>query len=43
MLVADMGKNLNNYKIGDIVSFKMDYMGAFRLMHSKYIEKRVVD
>lgn len=43
MVVADLGKNPNNYKIGDTISFRMDYMGAFRLMNSKYIEKRIVE
>lgn len=42
MLILDMGKNENNYKVGDTISFNMDYMGAFRLMSSKYIKKKVV-
>lgn len=43
MLVVDLGCNPNDYKVGDVISFRMDYMGAFRLMHSKYIGKKVVE
>lgn len=43
MVVVDLGKNPNNYKIGDTIAFRMDYLGAFRLMNSKYIGKRVVE
>ena len=41
MIVIDLGKNLNNYKIGDLIEFKLDYMGILRIMNSKYIEKKV--
>jgi predicted amino acid racemase len=47
MTVYTLGPNLNRvgrrlYQVGGSVHFKPDYMGAARLMHSKYIEKRVV-
>lgn len=43
MLVMDISKTNENYKVGDIVSFKMNYMGALRVMNSHYIEKRLKD
>lgn len=42
MIVIDLGKNKDKYKVGDLVEFKLDYMGMLRIMNSKYIEKRVV-
>lgn len=42
MLVVDLGNNAANYKVGDSITFQMDYMGAFRLMNSKYVGKRVI-
>lgn len=41
MLVIDLGENPRGYKTGDIISFKMRYMGALGLMNSFYIEKLV--
>jgi predicted amino acid racemase len=47
MAVYTLGADLDRagrrmYRVGEAVRFKPDYMGAARLMHSKYIEKRVV-
>ncbi len=39
MIVIDLKNNPNNYKVGDLLEFNMDYMGILRLMNSKYIEK----
>jgi len=41
MIVIDLGKNLNNYKVGDVLEFSMDYMGLLRILNSKYVEKRL--
>ncbi len=41
MLVLDLGNSSKNYKVGDLVSFRLKYMGALRLMNSDYIEKQV--
>jgi predicted amino acid racemase len=41
MIVIDLGENKMNYKVGDLVEFKLDYMGILRIMNSKYIEKKV--
>ena len=42
MLVVDIGDSVRNYKVGDLVSFKLKYMGALGLLNSDYIEKRLV-
>ena len=42
MFVIDLGENPKNLKVGDMIEFKMDYMGVVRILNSKYIEKRVV-
>ena len=42
MIVIDLGKNEKKYKTGDLIEFRLDYMGALRIMNSRYIEKRVV-
>lgn len=41
MLVFDLGENKKNYKVGDLLEFKMDYMGTVRILNSKYIEKKI--
>jgi ornithine racemase len=43
MLILDVGSNPNDYKVGDMIRFKLKYMGALGLMSSDYIEKRVTD
>lgn len=42
MIVIDLGDNKKNYKVGDLIEFKMDYMGVLRIINSKYIEKRIL-
>lgn len=41
MLIIDLGKTKRSYKVGKFISFKLKYMGALRLMNSRYIEKVV--
>ena len=41
MIVIDLGRNPENYKVGDLMSFKLRYMGALHLLNSNYIEKKV--
>lgn len=43
MLILDVGSNPQNYKVGDMIRFKLKYMGALGLMSSDYIEKKVTD
>jgi predicted amino acid racemase len=42
MLVIDLGENDKNYKVGDLLEFKLDYMGALRILNSHYIEKKIL-
>lgn len=42
MLVVDLGETRSNYQVGDLVSFRLKYMGALRLLNSDYIDKMVV-
>lgn len=42
MMVIDLNRSANKYRIGDIISFRMDYMGALRVMNSRYIDKRII-
>tara|TARA_R110001583_G_scaffold48908_3_gene153068 strand:- start:328 stop:1401 length:1074 start_codon:yes stop_codon:yes gene_type:complete len=42
MLVVDLSQTKKIYKVGDLVSFKMKYMGALLVMNSEYIEKKLV-
>lgn len=41
MIVMDLGPNKNQYQVGDLIEFRMDYMGTLRAINSRYIEKRV--
>lgn len=41
MLIVDLGDTKRNYKVGDLVSFKLKYMGALRLLNSDYIDKEL--
>lgn len=41
MLVFDLGENKKEYAVGDVIEFRMDYMGTLRVLNSKYIDKRV--
>ncbi len=42
MLVVDLGDTPGTYKVGDLLSFRLQYMGALRLLNSDYIDKQVV-
>lgn len=42
MIVLDIGENENNYKVGDMITFKLSYMGILAVMSSSYIGKEVV-
>lgn len=41
MLVLDIGQNEKGYKVGDIIPFRLKYMGALAVLNSNYIEKRI--
>jgi predicted amino acid racemase len=42
MFVLDIGRNSSKIKVGEMVEFQLDYMGALRLLNSDYIAKRIV-
>ncbi|PKL78246.1 MAG: amino-acid racemase, partial [Ignavibacteriae bacterium HGW-Ignavibacteriae-4] len=42
MLAIDLGENLAGRKVGDIIDFKLKYMGALRVFNSEYIDKIVI-
>jgi predicted amino acid racemase len=42
MIILDIGKNSGNLKIGNMVEFRLDYMGALRILNSDYIDKKIV-
>ena len=42
MIVIDLVENEKNYKVGDLLEFKMDYMGVLRIINSKYVENRIL-
>jgi ornithine racemase len=41
MLVLDLGENPKGYKAGDLIAFRLRYMGLLALMNSRYIDKVV--
>ncbi len=41
LTVYDVGENTKKYKTGDVLTFKLKYMGLAQLMNSKYIEKEM--
>ncbi|MFC2120141.1 alanine racemase [Bacteroidota bacterium] len=41
MIVIDLDENKKKYKVGDLIKFKLDYMGTLRILNSKYIEKKI--
>ena len=43
MLILDLGEQFEHYKVGDLMSFRLTYMGALGIFNSNYIEKRVVN
>jgi predicted amino acid racemase len=42
MIVLDLGENEKQYKVGDLIEFKLDYMGALSILNSNYIEKKII-
>lgn len=41
MIVVDLSESEKNYKVGDLVGFKLKYMGALGILNSDYVEKIV--
>ena len=42
MIVVDLGTNPQKRKVGDLLEFRMNYMGALRILNSKYIGKKII-
>ncbi len=42
MIVLDIGRHSGKQKVGDLIEFRLDYMGALRIMNSDYIDKKIV-
>lgn len=42
MLVVDITHSKTKYKVGNVISFNLKYMGALSLLNSDYIEKQIV-
>jgi predicted amino acid racemase len=42
MIVMDLGENKKKLKVGDYISFRLNYMGALTILNSNYIDKIVV-
>ncbi|HEY4650221.1 MAG TPA: alanine racemase [Pontibacter sp.] len=42
MLVVELGDNEQHYKVGDMLHFKLRYMGALSILNSRYISKVIV-
>ena len=42
MIVIDLGDNPKEYKVGDVIPFKLDYMGTLNAMNSNYITREVI-
>jgi predicted amino acid racemase len=42
MIVVDLGHNKRKYKVGDFISFKLNYMGVLSILNSNYIDKKVI-
>lgn len=42
MFVIDLGDNTRDYKVGDTIAFRLDYLGTVRILNSKYIDKKLI-
>ena len=42
MIVMDLGNTRKKYKVGDFITFRMNYMGVLSILNSNYIDKVVV-
>jgi len=42
MIIINLGDNPNSYKVGDVLSFDLKYMGALSLLNSDYVDKKLI-
>lgn len=43
MIVMDLGSNRAKIKVGDVIEFKLKYMGILTILNSGYIDKKFVE
>ena len=43
MIVLDLGSHRKRYQVGDLVPFRLNYMGLLSILNSAYIGKKVVE
>ena len=41
-IILDVTDSKNQYKVGDEITFKLNYSGVLNLMTSKYVERKIV-
>lgn len=41
LVVVELSKSSQNYKLGDEISFRLDYASLLSLMHSRYVQKMI--
>jgi ornithine racemase len=41
MIILNLGQNPKKYKVGDVVTFNLKYMGALGILNSSYVDKVV--
>lgn len=42
MLILNLGDNPDFYKVGDLLTFDLKYMGALGILNSNYVDKKVI-
>lgn len=42
LVVADLSETKKSYKLGDEIRFRLDYAALLALMHSRYIDKEII-
>ncbi|MBN7817818.1 alanine racemase [Algoriphagus pacificus] len=42
MIIINLFKNPQNYKVGDTLNFELKYMGALGILNSDYVDKKVI-
>lgn len=43
IIVIDLGETTQGYAVGQLVAFKLDYMGLLRILNSYYVEKKITN
>ncbi len=43
IIVIDLGETTQGYAVGQLVAFKLDYMGLLRVLNSFYVEKKITN